>query len=94
MNPTTFGQKSEVKSWEFDFSLVSTVFFSQIMFWNDVFSGPNRYGTEKKSFYGLKPDFAAPKPSKTAKNHENTTKHDWNNKGKMWGESGDQKRFY
>ena len=50
--------------------------FSQIIVGNDVFGGSNRFGNGKKSFYGLKPDFVAPKPSKTAKNQENDHKND------------------
>ena len=61
---------------------------------NDVFGGPNRFGIKKSSFHGLKPDFGALKPSKTAKKHENDHKNDKNDTGEMWGESGDQKRFY
>ena len=66
VNPTTFGGKSDGKSWQFDFFGVLTVFFGNIMVYNDVFGGPNHYEPEKKSFFLLKPDFAAPKPSKTA----------------------------
>ena len=40
-------------------------FFGNIMVYDDVFGGPNHFEPEKKSFLLLKPDFAAPKPSKT-----------------------------
>ena len=48
--------------------------FSQIIVGNDVFGSPNHYESEKCHFFGFKPDSGAPKPSKTAKNHENATK--------------------
>jgi hypothetical protein len=65
VNPTSFGEKSDGKSWQFDFFGVLNVFSAILWFIMMCLVVTTTINLKKVIFFLLKPDFAAPKPSKT-----------------------------